>query len=73
MGGIDLSLALRERATLEIIRLLRRFVVTRISHVDLHLHPPPLRGAEGTSALVLATQPRPSFADQSHWSFASKK
>ena len=35
--------------------------------------PPPLRGADGASAPVLATQPRPSFADQSHQAFASKK
>src|ERR1700728_3323542 len=41
MRGIDLRLALRERAALEKIRLLRRLVATRVRHLDLHLHPPP--------------------------------
>src|SRR5580704_10474297 len=37
MRGIDLRLAFFERAALEIIRLLRRFVVTRIWHHQIIL------------------------------------
>src|SRR5580700_11911507 len=41
MRRIDLRLAFFESTPLEKIRLLRRFVVTRVRHVDIHLHPPP--------------------------------
>jgi hypothetical protein len=34
---------------------------------------PAIAGADDASAAVLATHPRPSFADQSHKTFASKK
>jgi hypothetical protein len=34
---------------------------------------PAVAGADGASSLVLATHLRPSFADQSHEAFASKK
>src|SRR3984885_6184438 len=43
------------------------------SRATLAAPSPRVRGEGGVSDLILATQPRPSSADQSHESFASKK
>ena len=51
----------------------RRPSTTVRSLRELQLSPPPLRGGGKKSNLVLAIHPHPSFADESHEAFASRK